>query len=402
MQPVVRSLRSATSPRAAVSSEIPVLFRIPDAALIGKSEKEEATTASPVASAFSRAIVAAAEVPTAVTEAPKPTSAAVEVAPKATTPATLPEPVAAAVASPVAEAKAESVASRTDLPSTRTTSEKSAEPLSKAVEPFSSRRRFSSAASDTATTTKAANTEQIKDTTPPTDAAAPSTLERARLRERRQQEEVAPPAASGNWFQTQGKFIAICFVIALIGTVCLARYKRNKLQQAPSQMAREESTPVDVREKSAAVTKPTEPAAQTVKQTSGVSPASSTAPSLIPEVSPATNDGGPDFTASPASTETPDSKSLFPWKGDGSQDRTATRPDAPVGTPAYSPAGTEAEAPASSPAYPETSPDTHRTIDPENPNQLRQGTKPKSGTLRSDSGNSQPNPSTISGIRYER
>lgn len=376
--------RAATSPRVA-ASEFPILFRIPDANILAKlasDEKPSVPAPTAVASEALEAKSAPALPPVAENKAPvetKPVSAAVVDAPAARLPAEKSEKAAAPSAS---------------------------ESLAKAADPFASRHRFGNAAPASAEpeTSKlaAANTEQIKDTTPPAAATAPSPIERARLRERRQQEEAATPATEPNWFSSHGKYIAICFVVALIGTVCLARYKRDRAQKAP-QMAREEAVaPEAATEKSAAISKPVDANIGAVKPTSGIAPAESTAPSLIPEVSPAGAETGPDFTNSPAATEAPapDSKSLFPWKGTTSSDRTATKPEAPAGTSIY---GQEpaAEAPAGT-AYPETDPDNHRTVDPENPNQLRQGTKPRSEPLRSDSGTSQPNPSTISGIVYER
>ncbi|MGV3607211.1 MAG: hypothetical protein ACO1RA_12475 [Planctomycetaceae bacterium] len=377
--------RAATSPRVA-ASEFPILFRIPDAngimSKLTAEEKPSVPATTTVASETLEAKSAPALPPVAETKAAvetKPVSAAAAEAPAARLPAEKSEKAAAPSAS---------------------------ESLAMAADPFASRRRFGNAAPAPAEpeTSKlaAANTEQIKDTTPPAAATAPSPLERARLRERRQQEEATAPATEPNWFSSHGKYIAICFVVALIGTVCLARYKRERAQKAP-QMAREEAVaPEATAEKSAAISKPVDANIGAVKPTSGISPAESTAPSLIPEVSPAGAETGPDFTNSPATTEVPasDSKSLFPWKGTNSSDRTATKPEAPANNSIY---GQEpaAEAPAGT-AYPETDPSNHRTVDPANPNQLRQGTKPRSEPLRSDSGTSQPNPSTISGIVYER
>lgn len=379
--------RAATSPRVA-ASEFPILFRIPDANGMSKLASEE----KPSLPATSAVAAEAPEAKAAPTLPPV-------VENKAVSPAETKPAISAAAEAPAARMPAEK--------SEKAAAPSASESLAKAADPFASRRRFGNAApAATETETSklaAANTEQIKDATPPASEAAPSPLERARLRERRQQEEAATPKAEPNWFSSQGKYIAICFVVALIGTIYMARHNRSRAQKAP-QMAREAAAaPEATSEKSAAITKPVDTNIGAVKPTSGISPAESTAPSLMPEVSPAGAETGPDFTNSPATAEAPaatDSKSLFPWKGSSSTDRTATKPEAPANTSIY---GQEpaAEAPAGT-AYPETDPSNHRTVDPANPNQLRQGTKPRSEPLRSDSGTSQPNPSTISGIVYER
>lgn len=371
-----------TSAKRAVTTEIPVLFRIPDANQVIKNEARTASQV-PASEAFASMADMATSTKSSAAKSPAPE---VET-PRAEVRSESKHEALRAAAKPSDVVNSSALAAKVEA-AAEPTKDTSAAKTTVASEPTPFRKRFNSAevsAAPAAATKTEVTTPSVTDTTPPAEANAPSPLERAQMRQRRQQEEATAPKETGpGWFQSQGKFIAICFVIALIATVTLARYKRNQAKPMADQMAHEETHEGhDHADHGAPELPPAKEEATTVARQP------SAAPSLIPET---TSPAGPDFSSSPAeatATSAPaaDSESLFPWKP--AEDRTATRPDAPSTAPAYGPEGvapTE-ESPAAS-QYPETNPENHRTIDPANPNSLRPstGSQPRSsgGSLRSE------------------
>ena len=82
---------------------------------------------------------------------------------------------------------------------------------------------------------------------PPPPADSPTIRERAQMRQRRQQ-----AAAKGDWFQTQGKYILVVFLLGLIVTIFVARGKDDSPQSPvrqpiESRLAVEAETPADDR-----------------------------------------------------------------------------------------------------------------------------------------------------------
>jgi hypothetical protein len=153
------------------------------------------------------------------------------------------------------------------------------------------------------------------------------------------------PAQAGSrqrndWFSNQGKFIAIGFVLALIGTIYVARSNRGSgpataIQptvhpgEAGQQLAAGDSkaatvvgknknaSPVDATADSAAETSPAELAEAT---TAEKPPATDLHPPTIPQL-----------VREPANSSQPDNGALFPWS-EQPVERLATRPIEPPAT----------------------------------------------------------------------
>jgi hypothetical protein len=155
-----------------------------------------------------------------------------------------------------------------------------------------------------------------------------------------------PPRQRSDWFSNQGKFIAIGFVLALIGTIYLARSNRGsgptKVAQpnahpgeAGQQIAASNATPATVVGKD----KDESPADAAANKPAEASPArfadvSTDQPSQA-DLHPPTI---PQLVREPSNSSQPDNSALFPWT-EQPGDRLATRP-------------TESQAAASPPAQP--------------------------------------------------
>ena len=111
-------------------------------------------------------------------------------------------------------------------------------------------------------------------------ADSPTIRERARLRERRRQ-----AAAKGDWFQTQGKYIVVVFLILLAGTIYVAR---NGDDTPPSPMT-DPSLLVDVKPQEAGPLSPGDDAqAKQSLDAESVAPFADESPAVT-AVSPATD-----------------------------------------------------------------------------------------------------------------
>jgi hypothetical protein len=167
-------------------------------------------------------------------------------------------------------------------------------------------------------------------------------------------------AQRGNeWFANQGRYIAIGFVLALIGTIFIARSNRGTAPtvavqphadpgEAGQQVAASEIKPATIVGES-----PEKPTTETTTgKTSEASPANladATAAEKTPQADlhPPTI---PQLVREPAPSNQPDNNALFPWT-EQPGDRLATRPDAPAVAPTQYPV-TAAGSP--SPSYPIT------------------------------------------------
>lgn len=210
------------------------------------------------------------------------------------------------------------------------------------------------AAETTAAATKTATAEtkaaEAK-TTPPAaanDKPSPASLRRQRAEARQAKVE----GKGGDWLQTHGKVIAICFVIALIGTIYLAR--RNRGTSAPEPIGDSHNVAIEI------------PGEGDHKHEHQPTEAANTAPRLVEAPShPLDTTPSPASTATPSepnstataelqapmvpnagqSTTPPSSEPLFPWQNDS---RVATRPDATASPATVSPT-TEAPQPTFNP-----------------------------------------------------
>ena len=182
-----------------------------------------------------------------------------------------------------------------------------------------------------------------------------------------QRPSATPPARQRNdWFSNQGKYIAIGFVLALVGTIYLARSNRGSGPltvaqptvhpgEAGQQIVKDdakhatvvgkskETSPVDTTAGSAVETSP---AHLTENSSSQGQPAADLHPPTIPQL-----------VREPTATGQPDSSGLFPWS-EQPGNRIATRPAGPqsVAPPQAQPKYpvTPANAPLSN-SYPMTS-----------------------------------------------
>ncbi|WP_425617216.1 hypothetical protein NA78x_000889 [Anatilimnocola sp. NA78] len=199
----------------------------------------------------------------------------------------------------------------------------------------------------TSTATTAAAVEAAK--------PSPGSLRRQRAEARQQKVE----GKSSDWFGSHGKIIAIGFVIALVGTIYLARRNQPVKEVAEPQTAAPVGLAIEVPGEHNHDHSPTEAANTAPRLVESPSHPMDTTPSpaAADQHSPANSTADlhppvvPSGEAAPASNNTP----LFPWQQPG-EARVATRPEAPT-TPA--PAAGTAPAPSTGPTlngpqYPET------------------------------------------------
>ena len=192
-------------------------------------------------------------------------------------------------------------------------------------------------------------------------AAKPAATPRKET-ERRQSK--AKAQRGNEWFANQGRYIAIGFVLALIGTIFIARSNRGTSPtaavqphadpgEAGQQVAASETKPATIVGESQEK-QTTETTKSKTAETSPADLADATAAEKAPQADlhPPTI---PQLVREPAPSNQPDNNALFPWT-EQPTDRLATRQDAPVATPAAAPTQypvTAASGPPS-PSYPVT------------------------------------------------
>ncbi len=276
------------------------------------------------------------------------------------------------------------------------------------------------------------------DVTPPQEPTAPTPRERAERRAKNRQ----PAPAKNNWMQTQGRYIAVGFVIALIATIYMAQ---NGDEPAPANPDAAANSSAEAEVKSPSESAPKVTDAHTAKES--VSASDHQHSSALPdETNPAmmgksSAEAHADLNApssghvikEPAQpSEVADSRSLFPWKEVG-ETRVAAKPEGAKPqaeaksqelntnvkeeTSVYGPPGSgphEEEVqqttgempPGKSPgSYPETNSGTYRNFEPP---QSRPAPAPRNPSQRATPASYQPGspnnvpPTRTSGPRYER
>ena len=170
-----------------------------------------------------------------------------------------------------------------------------------------------------------------------TEKPSPASLRRQRAEARQAKVE---GKKEGDWLQSHGKVIAICFVLALIGTIYLARRNRGSVPPPPSL-----DTPnlaVEIPEvKHDTPAKPVEVANTAPRLVEAPSHPLDTTPSPatpVPTAPAATNTAElqpPVVPNAGQSASPPASEPLFPWQPNDS--RVATRPEEPKNAPVSAP-----------------------------------------------------------------
>ncbi len=248
--------------------------------------------------------------------------------------------------------------------------------------------------------------ESIPDTSletpPPTGDDAVNLRQRAEQRERKRQE-----SKSNDWFSTQGKYIAIGFVIALVVTIYVAR-SGHKPAAVPPVAAKPHAHPGDAASAKASPVKQAA-AVESAKITS-VRPTDKAVATSEPKTAlhPPTI---PQLADQPAGSSSPGDATLFTFSK-RAEDRLATRTDAPAtpGTGATAAAPESAAAPNATPAptlqpqYPSTNyPSTYQPAAPP-PAYAPPPAAPAGPALNPAASTAPlyPTTNTASGYRYER
>ncbi|MGI8982492.1 MAG: hypothetical protein ACR2FY_24940 [Pirellulaceae bacterium] len=182
-----------------------------------------------------------------------------------------------------------------------------------------------------AATPTAVSETSVTDVTPPTEATAPSPRDRTEQRTKSRQ----PVSGHSNWMRTHGKYIAVVFVFALIGTIYLAQNGDEPPPANPNAASRTNAE-AEAKTSSESETKVTD--AHAAKESVPIAHHNHS-PSLLDETSPAAGNPAAETQAqlhAPGSshtikepaqpTEIADSKSLFPWKEAGDA-RIASKPE---------------------------------------------------------------------------
>ena len=235
---------------------------------------------------------------------------------------------------------------------------------------------------------------------------------RQRAHERRQKRQRSP--GKDDWFSTQGKFILIGFLVALVATIYIARTNRNS---AEPPVARQ---PAHQRRAAASKLATESPAPPPAKQSDANLPRSSGPATSITSVRPAeTSPAGesrtalhpptiPQLAQEPAASR-PADDSLFPWARP-EEPRTATAGDdlrsadlrsatvAP--SPALSTSPPRSTQPPTLPSHQPQYPSTAYPGDYRSPAPATGPTGPASGPATSQP--SYPTTNSASGYRYER
>ena len=230
------------------------------------------------------------------------------------------------------------------------------------------------------------------ETPPPPADEGVSLRQRAEERQRKRQND-----KQDDWFHTQGRYIAIGFVLALLATIYLARTNRKS-----------PSPPVAGKTKPAA-TAPAKTAPAAKKPAASVATTAAITAVHPTEKSPADQPQAalhpptiPQLAQEPATSTAPATETLFSFSKSAG-DRLAARTDVPASTQPTSAAPPPPSAPTDppnlQPQYPSTSfPGTYQPVAPATP------TTPAAEPATSPYGSTPLYPTTnsASGIRYER
>lgn len=197
---------------------------------------------------------------------------------------------------------------------------------------------------------------KLPSTLPPENKVEPlSVRERAALREQKRQGS----KSSNNWLTSHGKLLAIGFVIALAGTIFLARASRKPAPVTGPEIEWPTTNPGAAANLAADATEPTAVVAASLPAAKAASP-SEASPATIAEnpTPPAASEppaqprvdllaptipSTPETSVSPAavasdapSQETKTAENLFPWKNTP-EERVAARPETPAASPPPAP-----------------------------------------------------------------
>ena len=192
------------------------------------------------------------------------------------------------------------------------------------------------------------------ETSGPVAADSPTIREREKIRERRRQ-----AATHGDWFQTQGKYILVVFLVLLVGVIYIARQGGDDSPPPPTldtDIAAETPqslSPIEESGDDARLADSSQPAPEsgsldtpdltTPHSTEDTNPPDLAADAMVAhpgEESPAV-DSAPQVTLQAPVQEEPIERppadgGLFPW-ADQPEPRVATRPAESQGSPAYMP-----------------------------------------------------------------
>lgn len=321
--------RRTSPPSAGTNRELPVLFHLMD---VSRLKSPPAAASMPPLESYPDLKFAEAPLETAIA-APEPLPAANTTLPTPAIEAPACEVPGASVASePVSETKETTAAEFTSVPTANPDQDTTAQPS------------VSEGAERAVTATEPVATPRKETERRPARAKAPR---------------------GNEWFANQGRYIAIGFVLALIGTIFFARSNRGTTStaavqphahpgEAGQQVSASESKPAtivgDSPEKSASETNAATPADASPAKLADAA-AGEKAPQA--ELHPPTI---PQLVREPVPSNQPDNKALFPWT-EQPADRLSMRPDAPTATPVTAPPTqypvTAASAPLA-PSYPTT------------------------------------------------
>ena len=198
--------------------------------------------------------------------------------------------------------------------------------------------------------------ENQTDAAPAAERSAATSDEAVTLRQRaheRRQKRQKPPGKD-DWFSTQGKFILIGFLVALVATIYVARTNRNS---AEPPVARK---PAHQRKAAASKLATESPAPPAAKKSDANLPRSSGPATSITSVRPAKNEKSPEGESRTAlhpptipqlaqepAPSSPADDSLFPWAKP--EARTATAGDDLRSADLRSATGAQSPAPSTSP-----------------------------------------------------
>jgi hypothetical protein len=233
------------------------------------------------------------------------------------------------------------------------------------------------------------NSEPELETPPPTEEGV-SLRQRAEERQRNRQH-----ARQDDWFHTQGRYIAIGFVLALLATIYLAR--TNRKSPTPPVAAKAKSAATAPAKTAPAAKQPSAPVASTAAITAvrptEKSPADQPQTALHPPTIP-------QLAQEPATTTAPATETLFTFSKSAS-DRRAARTYGPANTQptidSPSSSSLTSDPPSLQPQYPSTSfPGTYQPAGPTTATATESATAPAGSTPL------YPTTNSASGIRYER
>jgi hypothetical protein len=251
------------------------------------------------------------------------------------------------------------------------------------------------------------NRDPALETPPPASDESVNLRQRAEERQRKRQGD-----KKDDWFHTQGRYIAIGFVLTLLATIYLAR--TNRKSPAPPVAAKAKATATST----AAKVKAAAAKASTKSTKSTQSPSAASITAVRPtEKSPASEPKTalhpptiPQLAQEPATTTAPSTDTLFTFSK-SAEDRLAARTDGPTSTQPTGTALPLSAAPSGppqlQPQYPSTSfPGNYQPVapGPSTTSAPAYGPAPATGPASSPAGTTPLYPTTnsASGIRYER